>query len=178
MSIFPLASSCFVWRSFLTFTCWGVRDGVSEGQFSQVLWHEMDKIRKVWFCSYQVCYSQCYSLMVNLTCRHVTRWRQSTVQKWLLLWCRRGTIHASLLRITATAIQWTGVGMYCQVSFNPIVYYYFEWNDFIYVWILVLSNLLGTVVDTKICHPSEFDFYLNSHAGIQVSLTFFGIVAS
>ncbi|CAH2060404.1 unnamed protein product [Thlaspi arvense] len=25
----------------------------------------------------------------------------------------------------------------------------------------------GTVVDTKICHPSEFDFYLNSHAGIQ-----------
>ncbi|KAL9247582.1 hypothetical protein vseg_021000 [Gypsophila vaccaria] len=25
----------------------------------------------------------------------------------------------------------------------------------------------GTVVDTKICHPSEFDFYLCSHAGIQ-----------
>jgi len=23
-------------------------------------------------------------------------------------------------------------------------------------------------VDTKICHPTEFDFYLNSHAGIQV----------
>jgi hypothetical protein len=28
--------------------------------------------------------------------------------------------------------------------------------------------VLGTVVDTKICHPTEFDFYLNSHAGIQV----------
>ncbi|KAI4369656.1 hypothetical protein MLD38_018077 [Melastoma candidum] len=26
----------------------------------------------------------------------------------------------------------------------------------------------GTVVDSKICHPSEFDFYLCSHAGIQV----------
>ncbi|CAL9117838.1 unnamed protein product [Musa textilis] len=25
----------------------------------------------------------------------------------------------------------------------------------------------GTVVDTKICHPAEFDFYLCSHAGIQ-----------
>ncbi|KAG9136026.1 hypothetical protein Leryth_015887, partial [Lithospermum erythrorhizon] len=25
----------------------------------------------------------------------------------------------------------------------------------------------GTVVDTKICHPTEFDFYLCSHAGIQ-----------
>ncbi|KAI5417213.1 hypothetical protein KIW84_042002 [Lathyrus oleraceus] len=26
----------------------------------------------------------------------------------------------------------------------------------------------GTVVDTSICHPREFDFYLNSHAGIQL----------
>ena len=25
----------------------------------------------------------------------------------------------------------------------------------------------GTVVDTGICHPFEFDFFLNSHAGIQ-----------
>ncbi|KAI4300386.1 hypothetical protein L6164_033771 [Bauhinia variegata] len=30
------------------------------------------------------------------------------------------------------------------------------------------GNVLpGTVVDTKICHPLEFDFYLCSHAGIQ-----------
>ncbi|XP_010490899.1 PREDICTED: protein argonaute 5-like [Camelina sativa] len=30
------------------------------------------------------------------------------------------------------------------------------------------GNILpGTVVDTQICHPNEFDFYLNSHAGIQ-----------
>ncbi|KAL5732173.1 argonaute 1B [Ranunculus cassubicifolius] len=30
------------------------------------------------------------------------------------------------------------------------------------------GNVLpGTVVDTKICHPTEFDFYLCSHAGIQ-----------
>lgn len=30
------------------------------------------------------------------------------------------------------------------------------------------GNILpGTVVDTNICHPSEFDFYLCSHAGIQ-----------
>ncbi|ESQ51256.1 hypothetical protein EUTSA_v10016181mg [Eutrema salsugineum] len=30
------------------------------------------------------------------------------------------------------------------------------------------GNILpGTVVDTKICHPTEFDFYLNSHSGIQ-----------
>lgn len=28
----------------------------------------------------------------------------------------------------------------------------------------------GTTVDTKITHPSEFDFYLCSHAGIQVKI--------
>ena len=27
----------------------------------------------------------------------------------------------------------------------------------------------GTTVDVGICHPTEFDFYLCSHAGIQVS---------
>ena len=26
----------------------------------------------------------------------------------------------------------------------------------------------GTTVDVGICHPTEFDFYLCSHAGIQV----------
>lgn len=30
----------------------------------------------------------------------------------------------------------------------------------------------GTTVDTKITHPSEFDFYLCSHAGIQVRTEF------
>ncbi|GMH32738.1 hypothetical protein BSKO_00572 [Bryopsis sp. KO-2023] len=30
------------------------------------------------------------------------------------------------------------------------------------------GNILpGTCVDTKICHPTEFDFFLNSHAGIK-----------
>lgn len=33
---------------------------------------------------------------------------------------------------------------------------------------LIFLSCLGTVVDTKICHPTEFDFFLNSHAGIQV----------
>ncbi|XP_047309924.1 protein argonaute MEL1-like [Impatiens glandulifera] len=43
------------------------------------------------------------------------------------------------------------------------------------VWEMVLSHstdrsgniLPGTVVDTKICHVREFDFYLCSHSGIQ-----------
>lgn len=32
------------------------------------------------------------------------------------------------------------------------------------------GNVLpGTVVDTSVCHPTRFDFYLNSHAGLQGS---------
>jgi hypothetical protein len=27
-------------------------------------------------------------------------------------------------------------------------------------------------VDSKICHPTEFDFYLCSHAGIQVEIPY------
>ena len=34
--------------------------------------------------------------------------------------------------------------------------------------ILCLTCTAGTVVDQQICHPTEFDFYLCSHAGIQV----------
>ena len=33
----------------------------------------------------------------------------------------------------------------------------------------ILFSNAGTVVDTKICHPTEFDFYLCSHAGIKVN---------
>lgn len=46
------------------------------------------------------------------------------------------------------------------------------------VWIFFLQvgksgNIpAGTTVDTKITHPSEFDFYLCSHAGIQVGAGF------
>ncbi|WOL06560.1 hypothetical protein Cni_G15294 [Canna indica] len=33
------------------------------------------------------------------------------------------------------------------------------------------GNILpGTIVDQKICHPTEFDFYLCSHAGIKFHL--------
>lgn len=32
-----------------------------------------------------------------------------------------------------------------------------------------MLEFVGTVVDSKICHPTEFDFYLCSHAGIQVN---------
>lgn len=39
-----------------------------------------------------------------------------------------------------------------------------------------LLKYTGTVVDTEICHPREFDFYLCSHAGIQVCFSRYLIV--
>lgn len=38
------------------------------------------------------------------------------------------------------------------------------------------TDMLGTVVDSKICHPTEFDFYLCSHAGIQAGIIYGNIL--
>ncbi|XP_022729133.1 protein argonaute 5-like isoform X2 [Durio zibethinus] len=89
------------------------RDGVSEGQFSQVLLHEMDAIRKA-----------CASLQEG----YMPRVTFVVVQK------RHHT------RLFPTERNQTDKSGNIQA---------------------------GTVVDTSICHPTEFDFYLNSHAGIQ-----------
>ncbi|KAF2300713.1 hypothetical protein GH714_015302 [Hevea brasiliensis] len=89
------------------------RDGVSEGQFSQVLLHEMDAIRKA-----------CSSLEEG----YLPRVTFVVVQK---------RHHTRLFPVDRGQTDRSG------------------------------NVLPGTVIDTKICHPKEFDFYLNSHAGIQ-----------
>ncbi|XVF46819.1 hypothetical protein PTKIN_Ptkin03bG0058800 [Pterospermum kingtungense] len=89
------------------------RDGVSEGQFNQVLLYEMDAIRKA-----------CASLQEG----YMPRVTFVVVQK------RHHT------RLFPTEREQTDKSGNIQA---------------------------GTVVDTTICHPTEFDFYLNSHAGIQ-----------
>ncbi|KFK44936.1 hypothetical protein AALP_AA1G322100 [Arabis alpina] len=92
------------------------RDGVSEGQFNQVLLHEVTAIRRA-----------CNSLQEN----YVPRVTFVVVQK---------RHHTRLF---------------------PAQHGNRDMTD-------KSGNILpGTVVDTKICHPTEFDFYLNSHAGIQ-----------
>ncbi|CAN1252733.1 Protein argonaute 5 [Linum perenne] len=92
------------------------RDGVSEGQFSQVLLHEVQAIRKA-----------CASL-------------QEGYQP----------------RITFIVVQ----------KRHHTRLFPYDHND--RRWMDKSKNILpGTVVDTQICHPTEFDFYLNSHAGIQ-----------
>ncbi|XP_041992116.1 protein argonaute MEL1-like [Salvia splendens] len=92
------------------------RDGVSEGQFSQVLLHEMEAIRKA-----------CNSIEEN----YMPRVTFIVVQK---------RHHTRLFAANHNDRNNTDRS----------------------------GNILpGTVVDTKICHPTEFDFYLCSHAGIQ-----------
>ncbi|CAK8576282.1 unnamed protein product [Lathyrus sativus] len=89
------------------------RDGVSEGQFSQVLLYEMDAIRKA-----------CNSIEDG----YLPKVTFVVVQK---------RHHTRLFPVNKGETDRSG------------------------------NIMPGTVVDTSICHPREFDFYLNSHAGIQ-----------
>ncbi|XP_075489913.1 protein argonaute MEL1 [Primulina tabacum] len=92
------------------------RDGVSEGQFNQVLLEEMDAIRKA---------------CVSIEERYLPRVTFVVVQK---------RHHTRLFAENHSDRSTTDKS----------------------------GNILpGTVVDTHICHPHEFDFYLCSHAGIQ-----------
>ncbi|XP_058105394.1 protein argonaute 10-like isoform X2 [Magnolia sinica] len=92
------------------------RDGVSEGQFYQVLLYELDAIRKA-CASLEPNYQPPVTFVV-VQKRHHTR-----------LFANNHNNRSSTDKS---------------------------------------GNILpGTVVDSKICHPTEFDFYLCSHAGIQ-----------
>ncbi|XP_059453769.1 protein argonaute 5-like [Corylus avellana] len=92
------------------------RDGVGEGQFSQVLLNEMDAIRKACL-SLEDGYLPLVTFVV-VEKRHHTRFFPTNHTN-------RDQTHQS-------------------------------------------GNILpGTVVDTQICHPTGFDFYLNSHVGTQ-----------
>ncbi|CAN1265706.1 Protein argonaute 1 [Linum perenne] len=92
------------------------RDGVSEGQFYQVLLYELDAIRKA-CASLEPNYQPPVTFVV-VQKRHHTRLFANNHRD-------RNSVDRS-------------------------------------------GNILpGTVVDSKICHPTEFDFYLCSHAGIQ-----------
>ncbi|XP_019175527.1 PREDICTED: protein argonaute 1 [Ipomoea nil] len=92
------------------------RDGVSEGQFYQVLLFELDAIRKA-----------CASLEPNY---------QPPVT-FVVVQKRHHTRLFANNHNDRNAVDRSG------------------------------NILPGTVVDSKICHPTEFDFYLCSHAGIQ-----------
>ena len=74
----------------------------------------------------------------------------------------RGIIRGFLLLIIG---RQAGVAIFFQVSHLTSL-------EFCGIFLegigLFSDDFSGTVIDTKICHQREFDFYLNSHAGIQV----------
>ncbi|KAH7529464.1 hypothetical protein FEM48_Zijuj05G0186700 [Ziziphus jujuba var. spinosa] len=98
-----------------------IKDGVSEGQFYQVLLYELDAIRKA-----------CASLEPNY---------QPPVT-FVVVQKRHHTRLFANNHHDRNAVDKSG------------------------------NILPGTVVDSKICHPTEFDFYLCSHAGIQANSSF------
>ncbi|KAK1270094.1 Protein argonaute 1C [Acorus gramineus] len=93
------------------------RDGVSEGQFNQVLLHEVAAIRKA--------------------CEAIDNEKYEPLLTFVVVQKRH---HTRLFPKNQGGPHTTGRN----------------------------ENILpGTVVDREICHPTEFDFYLCSHAGIK-----------
>uniref|UniRef100_M8BKB5 Protein argonaute PNH1 n=1 Tax=Aegilops tauschii TaxID=37682 RepID=M8BKB5_AEGTA len=122
------------------------RDGVSEGQFYQVLLYELDAIRKA-CASLEPNYQPPVTFVV-VQKRHHTR-----------LFANNHKDRSSMDKS----------GNILPATINT------DWRENYFFMICVqnhsllklLKHNLGTVVDSKICHPTEFDFYLCSHAGIQ-----------
>nr|CAB3457909.1 unnamed protein product [Digitaria exilis]CAB3502504.1 unnamed protein product [Digitaria exilis] len=106
-----MANNNFI-SPFLHFT---IRDGVSEGQFKQVLEKEIPEIEKAWKSLYN---EKPHITFIVVQKRHHTR----------------------LFPDNHNDRRWTD-------------------NS---------GNILaGTVIDKNICHPTQFDFFLCSHAGIK-----------
>ncbi|KAI3981946.1 hypothetical protein MKX01_018852 [Papaver californicum] len=123
------------------------RDGVSEGQFYQVLLYELDAIRKA--CASLEPNYQPRVTFVIVQKRHHTRLyannhkdRSSTDKSGNILPGNNKCFNSDTLHVLFLAFSSLFIEQLC-VSYA------------------------GTVVDSKICHPTEFDFYLCSHAGIQ-----------
>lgn len=131
--------------------------------------------------------------------RLVPLWNRIINHLWHLLWYRNGTTLGCLLTTTETEAAQIKVVISCPVrssrwchflyvaaQFERLVLLLVQCNWSVYwltdvdvvlliqkIWIFDFKfTFSGTVVDTKICHPTEFDFYLCSHAGIQAKFHF------
>lgn len=87
-------------------------------------------------------------------------------QSSLSLWLRKDT--------TRSCFKLRVMKMFLQVKRILFHLLHQSHYDSIFVSELFLhkkKRLSGTVVDTKIVHPTNYDFYMCAHAGIIVSLT-------
>ncbi|MGH0151680.1 UNVERIFIED_CONTAM: hypothetical protein FKN15_019751 [Acipenser sinensis] len=135
------------------------RDGISEGQFNQVLHHELLAIREA--CIKLEKDYQPGITFVVVQKRHHTR-----------LFCtdrNERVLHHELLAIREACIK-------LEKDYQPgITFVVVQKRHHTRLFCTDRNERVGksgnipagTTVDTKITHPSEFDFYLCSHAGIQ-----------
>ncbi|KAL5975230.1 hypothetical protein ACLOJK_031909 [Asimina triloba] len=90
--------------------------------------------------------------------------RQELIQDLFKTWHdpQRGTVTGGMIR--------DGVS---EGQFYQVLLYELDAIRKVQTKLPAASNLCGgTVVDSRICHPTEFDFYLCSHAGIQGPITY------
>ena len=130
--------------------------------------------------------------------RRVPAWKRATFLQLHSLWCKSAITHDFVLKIIVHTNRQIDVEIFCQVKqicYCAIVLetdeatlllfdesYMYVCILYIYIYIYMRRSsafllfldtnfivFLGTAVDTKICHPSESDFYLCSHSGIHVN---------
>ncbi|KAM0897314.1 hypothetical protein ACQ4PT_022671 [Festuca glaucescens] len=119
------------------------RDGVSEGQFYQVLLFELQAIRKA--CASLEANYQPKVTFIVVQKRHHTRLFAHNHND-------RNSVDGSGNIIPGKSYK----------QLTPHIAAIFST-----MMLTPCSTSEGTVVDSKICHPTEFDFYLCSHAGIK-----------
>ena len=106
--------------------------------------------------------------------RLVPLWRKDIYPQSHLWLSRKGITRGFSLRFMEGVIRLTEVETFFQVSGFGVTVIVNNIADASVssCWsgiILCFACAAGTVVDQRICHPTEFDFYLCSHAGIQVT---------
>lgn len=142
--------------------------------------HQKGMISSIRICRRNmVCIAMPMSMVLSLSIsRLVLLWRRDIYPQWRLWLFRKGITQGFSLRFTEGMIWLIKVETFFLVSvFVSHCYWVHKAAASISICclglILHVTCAAGTVVDQKICHPTEFDFYLCSHAGIQVRCTFF-----
>lgn len=182
--------------------CFLFRDGVSESQFNQVLNIELDQIIKVllpthfpnclnwsgklncwtvWTSKLYDLFSLFFILFLQAF-RHLDK--EEELPKFTVLVAQKNH-HTKLFQAGSTENVPPGLhlSLNCDVP-NPIKVFHwphlmvdrcshFSFVKMIWIYFFFVCYFsTGTVVDTKVVHPRNYDFYMCAHAGIIVSIAF------
>jgi eukaryotic translation initiation factor 2C len=165
------------------------RDGVSESQFNQVLNIELQQIIEVFFLlatllassicvvmlsfiqvSCTVCFVHINMVLLPLqACKFLDeKWNP----KFTLIIAQKN--HHTKFFIPGKTENVPAGNLHqptCPLLQLCRLIYWWPYNYYYYSLIISMVLSAGTVVDNKVCHPRNFDFYMCSHAGMIVSIT-------